>query len=294
LLIDLIIEWDSDGGLILICLSFILTERCNWKCEYCEYPLIDEPKDTTIEIMSRHLPYIKRLWNDVVWADVCGGEIGLLSSDILRYFFKTLDQPIVVSTNGMFLDKGYHLDPEIKPYIKEIFLHLDMKNKRNYVDDVKKGIVHNDLDEMIDFIKNNPEDIFDYVEFEFDINKPRKMDMNIYKKLYTAIQDIDNVSEYAKDIIKRRLNEPNNLRLLCSWFNKTAEIDLVNERIPLCHRSRINHIKLNERNLKKRINTIPRLIYGSKNNCQSCTRLYAGKMNYGLSDSTVSLSNTTM
>ena len=260
--------------------SFILTERCDWNCPYCYFTGIEQ-KPPSLDVFKEHLPYIKKIIDKlgdlVVNIDIQGGEVGWIGSDILRYFFKTIDRPIVVSTNGMFLDRGYHFDPEIEPYIKEIFLHLNMKNKKNYVGhNIKKGIVHDNMDEMIAFIRSNIEDIFDYVEFEFDINEPRKMDKSMYKKLYDAIQEIDNVSDYAKDIIRGRINERPDHRSNCRNFNHSILIDLVNANICLCQRQLDISIPLTEENLIYRLKTFPKDVF-DKDHCDSCTRLYAGK-----------------
>lgn len=268
---------------------FTLTEVCNWDCNYCEFPLIYNPRHTSMKILSKHLPYIKKIWDKlddlIVHADVCGGEIGLLDSEILRYFFKTLDRPMIISTNGMFLDKGYHLDPEIKPYIKDIWLHLNMDRERNYINayaysgySLKKGIVHNNADEMFEFITNS-NSTFDYVEFEFPIIEKHKKDNEMYEYLYNKIKDLKNVTPEAKKRVKDRITEKDNLRQLCERYNQTVEFDLINERITLCHRSQKNWIELNEENLKKRLTKFPHYIFGNETNCESCTRLYAGRFN---------------
>jgi hypothetical protein len=118
--------------------------------------------------------------------------------------------------------------------------------------------------------------IFDYVEFEFDINEPRKMSMDMYKELYDSIQDLDNVSEYAKGIIRGRLNERPDHRSNCRNFNHSILIDLVNAKICLCQRQLDINIPLTEENLLYRLRTFPKDVFDN-DHCETCTRLYAGK-----------------
>jgi MoaA/NifB/PqqE/SkfB family radical SAM enzyme len=71
--------------------SFILTEKCNWHCPYCYFTGLSWPKEPNLDRFKEHLPYIKkiidRLGDLVVNIDIQGGEVGLIDSEILRYFF---------------------------------------------------------------------------------------------------------------------------------------------------------------------------------------------------------------
>jgi len=98
----------------------------------------------------------------------------------------------------------------------------------------------------------------------------------MYKELYTAIQEIDNVSNYAKDIIRGRINERPDHRSNCRNFNHSILIDLVNANICLCQRQLDISIPLTEENLIYRLKTFPKDVF-DKDHCDSCTRLYAGK-----------------
>jgi len=272
---------------------FIVTQKCNWNCSYCEFPKISDPKETTVEILSRHLPYIKnvmnRLGNLVVFSDISGGEVGLLPLDTLRYFFQTLDYPMVVSTNGKFMENGYHLDKILRPYIKGLWYHVHpepgkFKVSYNYQDDeilINKGIVHNNINDIIDFINLNRNIEFGYIELEFDIDKKMKPNYEMYLDLYNRIKDLPNVTNDARHIIHQRLNEKLSLRDDCQNLNTTVVLDMINERILLCHRSQMNYIKLNEKNLINRLTNFPRDLFKGSNKCESCTRLFAGKFSGG-------------
>lgn len=269
---------------------FILTEVCDWECEYCDFVKIENPRHTNMDVLKKHLPYIseiiKKLGHYAVHVDCAGGEIGLLPIEILRYFFETIDAKFVVSTNGLFLDKKYHLDPVIRPRIREVQWHVidhprKIKIDVDYHDDeifINKGIVGKDAQGMVDFCEANPDIQMNYVEFEFDMDRPREKDDALYKKFYEMIKNIPNITDNAKNIIKGRLTEKENLRDLCEKFNQTVVTDLINERIMFCHRSQNVTIPLTKRNFIKRIHTFPKDMFFENKKCNACTRLYAGKM----------------
>lgn len=268
---------------------FIAIEECNWDCEYCDFPKIKNPKSTNMEILKKHMPYIKEVMDDlgelVVFRDISGGEIGLLELELLQYIFTTLDAKIVISTNGLFMDKGYHLDPILRPYINGLWVHVHPKPGKfkidyDYNDDeifVNKGIVHDDIDDMIDFIKMNPQIEFNYVEFEFTIGESRKMNPAMYINLLNKLKPLPNVTKDALNLIEARINEPPYLMERCRDYHQSIAIDLTRERILLCHRAMDTSIPLTKENLLKRLITPPKDMFKS-DKCASCTRLYAGKM----------------
>lgn len=268
---------------------FILTEKCNWDCDYCDIPEILDQKETNLEILSRHLPYIKeimdRLGDLIVFFSIVGGEVGLLPLEVLQYFFKTLNKEMIVSTNGKFMEQGYHIDPVLRPYIKEIYYHIHPRPKNfkidyDWIDNdifINKGIVSDNADDMINFIKRNPDIKFNYVEFEFPIKGNLQKNDSNYAYLLKNLEELPNVTQNAKRIIRSRLVEKKGLREQCRDYNQTVDIDLVNENILFCHRSMNNHIALNKKNLIKRLKSFPKDIF-KDNKCNSCTRLYSSKM----------------
>lgn len=270
--------------------SFILTERCNWSCEYCDFPSLENPKDTTFQIIKKHMPYISK-FVETSFIDAVGGEIGLVDSAILMEFFKYLpDKSVVVSTNGEFLNRNLHYIPSIRDKIKEVWWHLCEEPKKEklevdyYDKDIKivKGIVGVDLKNIIDFIEANPQIKFDYVEYETYSHSN--------KELYEALKEKENVSKRAMAIIENRIDEDSKkLRKMCSDFNSTVSIDLVNERILYCHKSMQNYITLSKKHLYKRLENFPKDIFSGENSCYKCVRLYAGK--YSNSDILITLQN---
>ena len=131
---------------------------------------------------------------------------------------------------------------------------------------------------MFEFIKANSNISINYIEFEFPIKDERKKDNKMYEDLFNKIKDLQNVTDDAKKIIYNRITENPNLRNLCEKFNQTVVFDMVNERIPLCHRSQMNYILLTKKNLKRRLTMFPQNLYKGETKCNTCTRLFAGKM----------------
>jgi organic radical activating enzyme len=262
--------------------SFILTEKCNWNCPYCYFSKLEYPKEPMMLRYQKHLPYIKKIIDKlgdlVVNIDIQGGEVGLVPEDIMEYFFETIDRPIAVSTNGMFIEKGYHENPKIKPHIANIMYHVTENFDRPPQFNIgSMGIVHDDIETMVRYIKDNPNIMFDYVEFEFDINEHREMDIDMYQELYEKIENLNNISDNAKNIInQRRLYENPNHRDNCKKYNHSILIDLVNANICLCQRQLDINIPLTEENLIYRLKTFPKDIF-KDDHCESCTRLYYGK-----------------
>lgn len=260
--------------------SFILTERCNWNCYYCDFPSIKNPKDTDIDKINKHMPYISKNIEDNSFIDVQGGEIGLIDINILISFFKYMkDKSVIVSTNGKFLENNYHFIPSIRKKIKEIWWHLceepnGKKFKVDYYDkdiNIRRGIVSKFLKNLIEMMEKNPQISFDYAELETSKVSP----LEAYKNL----KNITNLTDRAKNILKSRCNNKITPEI-CSKFHDTVSIDLVNERILLCHKAMQNYIILSKLHLKKRLNNFPINVFNGKNSCEHCIRLYASKYSF--------------
>jgi hypothetical protein len=127
-------------------ISVFLTQRCDRKCEYCDIGKINNPKDMDLDLFLKYIPYIKERFKPKS-INLSGGEIGLLSEEVLDVVFKELNG-IRVNTNGLFVKRGYY--DKYKDKISEVFYHIiDDKN----VIEVEKGVytivLHNkNLDEV--------------------------------------------------------------------------------------------------------------------------------------------------
>jgi len=260
--------------------NFIITEECNVICKYCVFPKIENPHTATMEVLQKHLPYIKEL-EISGYMDVQGGEIGLVPDDILEYFFVIMDTKMFVSTNGLFLNK---ID-KFKKYIDIVQWHVTPTPMKSLlIPDVNhdelfisKGIVHDDIDDMVEFIKSNKNIQFHYIDFEYDIEQHIEYNAIKYIKLYRKIKDLKNLSDDAKERIKGRTVENLNRRR-CMEENDSILIDLVNEKICLCQRNMHVNVSLTKENLERRMETKPRDFFDlSDTTCKSCGRLYEGK-----------------
>lgn len=271
--------------------SLVLTEKCDWNCGYCYFSKLNNQRGPKLEIYQKHLPYIKKIMDTLnchdilVNIDIQGGEVGSIPLEILQYFFQTIQYPIAVSTNGEFLRKKYHNDDKIREYLKMVMWHVtddfNSKIETDYNDDeifISKGIVHNDEDEMISFIKKNSHIIFDYVEFEYDIEEEIQMNPEKYVSLLTKLATVPNVTDNTIEMLQRRITETPHHRENCKRLNDSIVIDLVNEKICLCQRQLNECIELNRLNLVKRLQKFPQYFFQG-GGCKSCTRLYAGKYN---------------
>lgn len=270
--------------------NFILTEDCNWDCDYCYFSGLKRSggiiRTTTMEILQRHLPYLKD-WQITGYMDVQGGEIGLVPEDILEYFLETMGRKMYFSTNGDFLNKKIHLNEKIRPYIKMIQWHVfPNPNGDAYVEDIKdsgivivRGIVHDNADEMIDFLNNNKHLYIEYIDFDYGLDVEVKHDRAKYLDFYHKLNHLENISEGAKNRIRQRAQEKEGLRSICQTRNDSVLIDLVNERICLCQRSMNVEVQLTLGALWNRCKTDPVDFFLDIDNghCKSCGRLYEGK-----------------
>jgi hypothetical protein len=251
--------------------TFILTEKCDWKCDYCLFPKISSPRSTTVDILSKHLPYIKKLikLTDPGYQNIIieGGEIGFLSIDVLIYLVNQLKLKIDVSTNGEFIRRGYHKNQFLRFWIDNILLHIadeifDYKLNLDYSLNsdifINVGIVdiRSNPKNIRSFILRNSDVSFNFIDVETPIfGEINNLTPEIYKIIYDNVSDLPNVTEVAKDRLLRRykrnkkINISNN-QALCRKLNPSIFIDFVNERICLCNRNyNIAYLDLNEANL---------------------------------------------
>lgn len=273
----------------MIGISLILTEKCDWDCHYCMFPFLSCRNETNETILQRHLPYIAdiiyklRMNQITVNLDIQGGEVGLLPPNVLREFFQIMKMPVAVSTNGEFLKQGYHLDEDIQPYISTILWHVTNDFSavvEDYEDDktpISRGIVHDDIFEIMEFIRNNQHIMFDYVEFEFDIKEARQMKVDMYHVLIEMLKQVKNITDNVIHRLEARIFENPKNRDNCRDLNSSVVLDMVNETICLCQRNTMDNIPLTEDKLRLRLKGFPRNFFKG-DGCETCTRLHSAKM----------------
>lgn len=249
-------------------INIVPTEICKWNCCYCIFPSIKNPKSTTVEIIDKHCTYIKNILNILketkINIQVClqGGEVGELSKDMMTYLLDKFDTSVVISTNGLFLEKEYHKDSYIRKYIDQIHWHVSPDCKLEIIKDVKddikiiRGVVCHNQQQMDNFILYNK----DSLNIEYS-----KTDNLLHQQSYIST-----------DIIEK-----------CRNYHNEITIDLVNENLCLCIRNfKDVTIPLNEINLISLLRSFPLNTYNlpniEKTSCYSCCRLCVDRINHNM------------
>jgi len=247
-----------------------LTEKCNWKCEYCDFPNKQIIKTTPINEVILFFDMLKKITNSDNKIEYCleGGEIGLLSEEYLDEVFKhDLTQTYNISTNGLFMKKGYHI--RYKDKIHYILYHVTPEFNNNFeVERFKfdKSIL---VYYTIVITKENLNKLNDFLEYNSDllfqphILQPRKEDLNFlskddFIKLDNILKSKENVTDHFKERITRIIDKCedekwlNDHRLLCANVYTQPIFDLPNKKINRCCISITgDNVDLNEENLKK-------------------------------------------
>ncbi len=74
----------------MMSISFIITEECEWACEYCRFSSLENQSSITVEKIDKHLPYIKDVTERIPYAGfhIQGAEPGSLDRETLLYFLR--------------------------------------------------------------------------------------------------------------------------------------------------------------------------------------------------------------
>ena len=241
-----------------ICIDLVPTEVCSWNCDYCQFPNITYPKHTTIEKIDKHYHYIKEIVEIIrknninVDFYIQGGEVGELPVSTLKHLLTTFNEKVTISTNGLFMIRKFHREPNIRKYIKQIFWHVSPDCSNPYLEDfndneinIIRGIVHSSQVVLKEFVKETNLDI-KYAEVE---------------------KSLTGKSIVSEEIINK-----------CRNYHSEVTIDLVNEELCLCIRN-FNKITipLNKDNLIRAFRFFPKDVFKMSaiedSNCFSCCRL---------------------
>ena len=249
----------------MISIDIVPTEKCSWKCSYCSFPEIKNTKNTTYDIIKKHNGYIRDIVRALrsnkidVQLYLQGGEVGELPYSLLLYLLEQFNMKMTISTNGLFLQKGYHKDSLVRKYIDKIYWHTSPDCGDPIIQDYEdekiiRGVVHRDQGVIDWFIKNTNLNI-EYARLEEDLSEP---------------------STAPLDTIIR-----------CRKYNNDIVIDLVNEKLCLCIRNFRNAtVDLNPKNLMKSVLKFPNEIFDippiMESACYSCCRLCVDKTHNNL------------
>jgi len=207
-----------------------LTEHCNWKCKYCDFPKIKNCKTTPIDDVLRYFDMLKTAApnNSGVEYGLEGGELGMLSEEYLdQVFAHDLAESYIICTNGLFMERGYHTRYADK--IHYILYHVQPElNDDFYIPqytyndiDVKYAIVvdkTNIYDGSLEKIVNDYIDIDTY--FIPHILQPRTpgldlLELDDFKKLYSIIEGKRNIEPWFIVRVARIIEQLDKT----SWIN---------------------------------------------------------------------------
>lgn len=181
-----------------------LTQVCNWKCPYCEFPNITSPEHTDIEYFKVILSQIKKI-TDKYDIEHCveGGELGLAPVALLDLFFNSeLAKSYHVSTNGNFLEKDYHnkyydkihsILYHVKPEIIDTtydFNDYHIYGIRFYYTIV---ITKENIDLIDSFFSYHPDKLFVPHVLQPRTKNLSLMNIDYYKKIYDIVKDKKNI-----------------------------------------------------------------------------------------------------
>lgn len=135
--------------------DILLTSRCSEQCDYCDFPLLENPSDATkenIDYFFKNIVPRDRLFR-YTRLGLVGGEIGLLDMDTLDYFFTPFVGKGItfnIMTNGLFLKKDYH--KRYKNMIHSITYHMIHAGKYN---ETTKYVFNSDVPTEIAFVAHH-------------------------------------------------------------------------------------------------------------------------------------------
>ncbi len=227
-----------------------LTEKCNWTCDYCDFPKKEKQCTVDIDFLKLFLDWCKEITkNHRVGISVEGGELGMLSEEMLdTMFFSNLQEQYTIATNGLFLKRD--LLERYHEKIEHIIYHVSQEfNDTTDIDDYdfKNISVHytmvvhkNNLRYLDKFLLKHPDKIF-----HPHILQPRTPGLNLLRKddfiqLSEIIKEKSNVTEAIKQRIDRIISVLDNTqflkfqRTICSGFYTQPIFDLTNRKIKHC------------------------------------------------------------
>lgn len=255
-------------------LYFCLTELCNWKCSYCDFPLLEEKKHVDLDYLNEILKMVRKVSSRInIEFSVEGGELGLLPEKTLDSFFNSgLARTYFVATNGLFYKKGYY--KKYKDKIHTILYHVKPEFSENDYDFnyLKTNCITwhtvviskenlNYLGSLLDYHPN--------IVWFPHVLQPRIPDLDImdityYNKIYETVKNRNNVHQFFINRYKK-INEifwdgnyMKMLRELCCNNYTKAILNLPDKKIHRCCISmNTSSVDLTEKNIIKLLSNDP-------------------------------------
>jgi len=243
-------------------ICIILTQKCNWDCDYCDRPNLKERKEPDMNTLKKFFPRLIEKYNDTP-VYISGGEPGLINYDILKYVFN-FNKKLSVCTNGLFITKGYF--KEFYDKIEQVLLQVRLdKGIEVDIDDPKLVYLfvlhHENISKIKDFIEKNGKDkkwIFPFYQPKNMLDESRfQLTKNDYIIALNLVQYSINPIEF-KRIIKR-IQEYDNYerqeqyRKDCRKYFLFPMFDFSSNKIIFCKQSATfgSFVELNEENFYK-------------------------------------------
>jgi len=272
-----------------------LSEACNWKCWYCDFPMKKDIKTVDADYLKWFLNILKPVIKDKN-IEICveGGEIGLVDSHILDIFFNSdLDKSYTVTTNGLFMKQDYH--NRYKDHIHYILYHVvsDVTDPNVVFEKYKDTDPSIKIDYTIVIHKRN----IKYLDEFFDNNKdciflphlmqPRRLGLDFlsieeFEQIYDILKDKENVYDHFKNRIlniiqhlKEEQSDPTKLKKMrdfCANVYHKPIFDLPNKLIKRCCITidNCNAADITEENLYKLVNNDVSLFPKTDPICDNC------------------------
>lgn len=198
-------------------LALLVTEKCNKKCWYCNFPQIKKPKDAPISLITKYIPYLET-FDSFDFYTITGGEPGLIDPVIFDYLFNTISiHPIRINTNGEFVKRGYfqkyyhyldimglHATIDLEDIPEELVLPFEEFSKVWYYIPI-----HSQNYKYIQTYLYRYENLqFSLIEFQNKWrDKPKyekyRLTQDMYKEIYDKIYRLPNIADCCKLLFYR-------------------------------------------------------------------------------------------
>jgi hypothetical protein len=271
-------------------ISLRLGEVCNKNCSYCDYNEIRKVRKIDRYLFKSNLPMVFEILNNIdnLNLSITGGETGLIPLDILTEVFDSTNKLISVPTNGLFIEKQYHI--KFKDRINIIYYHcVDEITNTVIVDPIMFDnveyfiLVHKDNLKYLDsFLKNNPNLLFTIklIEQRGEKQLPLLEQLDLYELLHILEKHTNykyNIVEYLHwycNVIST--NRIESIRYKCSTHCYIPQIDFVYNCIRKCYKSYTDFptVSLTRENVINSINVNVPEFSRFDTICYDCTYLY--------------------
>lgn len=215
-----------------------LTQKCNWRCWYCDHPKISNPQTVSLDYFNEFCEqFLAAKGKSNIEVSLEGGEIGLLSEDYLDVVFASgLSDTYTITTNGLFMKKDYHT--KYKDKIHHILYHVtpEMNETLTFprydfdpsIQVLYTMVVHkNNIKFLDDFLTYNKDVIFLPHYLQPRTDNLNFMNKNDFQQIYDIMKDKPNIEDHMKLRLLDIIHSFDNIvslntfrRVCCNFYNK--------------------------------------------------------------------------